>query len=72
MSECPEHRQGLNWFTVQEPKGNGACVEGVLLGEGSVAVRFSKDRDTWPFMRGGHGWSRLVQSAGAGLFGSAG
>ncbi|WP_372347428.1 DUF397 domain-containing protein [Streptomyces sp. KL116D] len=60
MSECLEHLQGLHWFTAQASNGSGACGGGVP-GEGSVAVRDSKDRDIGPFVVGGQGWSCFVQ-----------
>ncbi|MYT73371.1 MULTISPECIES: DUF397 domain-containing protein [unclassified Streptomyces] len=66
MNESSGYVEGLCWFTAQASNGSGACVEVAFLGEGSVAVRDSKDRDIQPFMVGGQVWFRFVQSAGAG------
>ncbi|MFD8566670.1 DUF397 domain-containing protein [Streptomyces sp. NPDC059639] len=72
MSDYPEHLKRLPWFTAQASNGGGACVEVAFLGEGSVAVRDSKDRYVRPFPVGGQGWSCFIESAGAGTFGPVG
>ncbi|WP_353940123.1 DUF397 domain-containing protein [Streptomyces sp. HUAS MG91] len=67
MRDCPEHLKSLHWFTAQASNGSGACVEVAFLGEGSVAVRDSKDCEARPLVMGEQGWSCFVQSAGTGI-----